>query len=116
MSIWKMGSWPTRAGWREVTIDVQTDDADGSVRGTLVYDNVEYVIVGNWAAAGSYPVRRHSALALWGTNEEDATVYVAAIGIIDGPGNAPERIDMNLNRSSTVTGEQMAWHGKLLPM
>jgi hypothetical protein len=33
-----------------------------------------------------------------------------------GPGDAPQRIDLNLIRASTADDEQYGWSGKLLPI
>lgn len=116
MSNWIMGSAPDSNGDREVTINFSNDDSIGKMTGSLVFKGINYAINGNWAAAGSILGRNHSAFALWGSDQQSATMYVAVAGTMDGPGNAPVDIDMNLIRVSTGDDEQYGWSGRLLPM
>ena len=51
-----------------------------------------------------------------GFHNQGATQYVSACGTMVGPGGAPQSIQLNLIRVSTIDGEQYGWDGKLLPM
>lgn len=97
MSTWNLGSEQNPDGSRDVTIAFSNDDSNGQMSGTL-------------------PGRNYSAFALWGSNQQGATVYVAAAGTMVGPGTAPQSIDLNLIRASTIDDEQYGWDGKLLPI
>jgi hypothetical protein len=116
MSTWNLGSEQHPDGSRDVVINFQNDDANGQMSGTLQFEGGSYAVNGNWAASGSVPGRNFSAFALWGSNNQGATVYIAAAGTMTGPGTAPQRIDLNLIRSSTADDEQYGWDGKLLPI
>ena len=116
MSNWNLGSEPHPDGSRDVVVNFQNDDSIGKMTGTLHFKGDAYSVNGNWAASGSLPGRNFSAFALWGSNGQDATVYVAAAGTMTGPGTAPQRIDLNLIRASTTDDEQYGWDGKLLPI
>lgn len=116
MSIWNLGSEVNSDGSRDVVIAFANNDANGQMSGTLQFKGDTYQINGNWAASGSVPGRNYSAFALWGSNQQGATQYVAATGTMQGPGSAPKRIDLNLIRVSTADDQQYGWDGKLLPM
>ena len=116
MSNWNLGSAPNPDGSRDVVIAFQNDDANGQMSGTLQFQGDTYYINGNWAASGSVPGRNYSAFALWGSDQQSATQYVAVAGTMKGPGPAPESIDMNLIRASTGDDEQYGWDGLLLPL
>jgi hypothetical protein len=60
--------------------------------------------------------RDHRAFAIWGADSAGATDYVAATGIMTGPGSAPLSIDLNLIRVETGNGSQYGWDGQLLPV
>ncbi len=116
MSNWVLGSEEHSDGTRDVTIDFQNNDAIGQVSGTMTVMGTTYYVNGNWAASGSIPGRNHSAFALWASDQQAATVYLAVAGTMDGPGYAPEDIDLNLIRVSTGDDEQYGWSGRLYPM
>lgn len=116
MSNWNMGSKAHPDGSRDVIINFQNDDANGQMSGTLQFQGDTYYVNGNWAASGSVPGRNYSAFALWGTDQQGATQYVAAAGTMAGPGTAPQSIDLNLIRASTGDDEQYGWDGELLPL
>jgi hypothetical protein len=116
MSNWNLGSALNSDGSRDVIVSFQNDDANGQMAGTLQFQGTSYSINGNWAASGSVPGRNYSAFALWGSDGQSATQYVAATGTMAGPGDDPQSIDLNLIRASTGDDEQYGWDGKLLPM
>lgn len=116
MSNWNLGSKPYPDGSRDVVIAFQNNDANGQMSGTLQFKGDTYHVNGNWAASGSVPGRNYSAFALWGSNQQGATVYVAAAGTMVGPGGSPQEIVLNLIRASTADDEQYGWDGLLLPM
>lgn len=115
MSDWNMASVEQSNGSPVVVISFQNDDSNGQMSGTLQFEGDTYYVNGNWAASGSVPGRNYSAFALWGSNQQGATVYIAAAGTMIGPGPSPESIDLNLIRASTGDDEQYGWDGKLLP-
>ena len=116
MSNWNLGSEPNGDGSRDVVIAFQNDDSNGQMAGTLQFKGDTYYVNGNWAASGSIPGRNYSAFALWGSDRQGATQYVAATGTMAGSGYAPDAIQLNLIRVSTGDDEQYGWDGKLLPM
>ena len=116
MSNWNMGSELNSDGSRDVVIAFQNDDSNGQMAGTLQFQGDTYYINGNWAASGSIAGRNYSAFALWGSDQQSATQYVAAAGTMAGPGGSPQSIDLNLIRASTGDDEQYGWDGKLLPI
>ncbi|MCR2832893.1 hypothetical protein [Parerythrobacter lacustris] len=116
MSNWVLGSEEHSDGTRDVTIDFQNNDAIGQISGTMIFEGTTYYVNGNWAAAGSIAGRNHSAFALWASDQQAATVYLAVAGTMDGPGSAPDDIDLNLIRVSTGDDEQYGWSGRLYPM
>lgn len=116
MSNWNLGSEAHSDGSRDVVIAFQNDDSNGQMSGTLVFKGDTYYVNGNWAASGSVPGRNFSAFALWGSNQQGATVYIAAAGTMVGPGPSPQSIDLNLIRASTGDDEQYGWDGLLLPI
>lgn len=116
MSNWNLGSEQHPDGSRDVIIDFQNDDSNGQMSGTLQFQGDTYHVNGNWAASGSVPGRNYSAFALWGSDQQGATQYVAAAGTMAGPGDSPQSIDLNLIRASTGDDEQYGWDGELLPI
>lgn len=116
MSHWVMGSKAHENGTRDVTIDFNNDDSTGQMQGVLTLEGTKYSIHGDWAAAGSIAGRKFSAFGLHGSNQQDVTVYVSAVGTMVGPGPAPESVLINVNRASSANDGQYAWDGELLPM
>lgn len=116
MSNWEMGSKPYHDGSRDVIINFVNDDATGVVGGQLWFKGMLYNVHGSWAASGSMPGRNVSAFAIWGSDGAAATDYVAATGTMDGPGNSPQSIAINLIRVETTNGQQYGWDGDLLPI
>lgn len=116
MSNWEMGSKPYHDGSRDVIINFLNDDATGTVGGQLWFKGMLYTVHGSWAASGSVPGRNVSAFALWGSDSAGATDYVAATGTMDGPGNLPTSIQLNLIRVETTNGQQYGWDGLLMPI
>src|SRR5678816_4516041 len=108
MSNWNLGSAPHPDGSRDVAIAFVNNDAIGQVTGTLTFMGHAFSVNGNWAAAGSVPGRQFSAFALWGTDQQGATQYVAACGTLTG-GAQPDAIQLNLIRVSTIDGTQYGW-------
>ncbi|MDB5679024.1 hypothetical protein [Sphingomonas bacterium] len=116
MSTWNMGSEPHSDGSRDVIMAFQNNDANGQVAGTLTFKNTAYSVDGNWAAAGSVTGRNYSAFALWGSDNQGATQYVAATGTLDDSSGSLKAIQLNLIRVSTGDDRQFGWDGVLLPM
>jgi hypothetical protein len=116
MSNWVMGSEPYPDGSRDLTITFQNDDSNGQIVGQLYLKGQAFHVDGNWAAAGSIAGRNFSAFSAAGSNQQDATVYVAAGGTMIGSGAAPQSITVNVVRASSVDGTQTGWDGLLKPM
>jgi hypothetical protein len=116
MSNWNMGSKPHPDGSRDVAIAFSNDDSTGAMSGSVQFEGGTFQIAGNWAASRSVPGRNYSAFALWGSNQQGATQYIAATGTMVGPGTSPQMIQLNLIRVSTADDLQYGWDGKLLPM
>ena len=116
MSNWNLGSEEHDDGSRDVVIHFTNDDSTGTMSGQIEFLGTTYHINGHWSASGSLPGRNYSAFALWGSNQEQATVYVAAAGTMVGPGPSPESIELNLIRTSSADDEQYGWDGVLLPL
>ncbi|GAA4043234.1 hypothetical protein [Parerythrobacter jejuensis] len=116
MSHWVLGSEEHPDGTRDVTINFNNDDSNGQMQGVLTLEGKDYAINGSWAASGSLPGRNASAFGLWGSNQSDATVYISAVGTMQGPGRAPESVTINVNRASSADDLQFAWDGVLKPM
>lgn len=116
MSTWIMASKLNHDGSRDVAIHFTNNDANGAMSGTLTFKDDNYAITGNWAASGSVPGRNYSAFALFGNDLQAATQYVAAAGTLEGSGQNPDSIQLNLIRASTGDDQQYGWDGKLLPV
>jgi hypothetical protein len=118
MSHWYLGRpiIDSRFDLRDVVIDIQTDDSVGSMQGTIVFQGVTFTVTGQWAASGSVPGRNASAFRLSGSDGEVAPVYIAAAGIMIGPGPSPKSINMDISRASTTDGTLFDWGGTLTPI
>ena len=116
MPHWYLGSTPDDDGKRELIMDVNTNDAVGTLEGTLTFQDVEYSVTGHWAASGSSPGRNYSCLAMCGPSGATAPEMVSLCGIMTGPGYSPEYIEANLTRTDSTDGLQYGYGATLKPM
>lgn len=116
MPHWYLGSEPDDNGDRELVMDVNTDDAVGTLEGSLTFQDVKYTVTGHWAASGSSPGRNYSCLAMCGPSGAQAPEMVSLCGIMTGPGYAPESIEANLTRTDSTDGLQYGYGAVLKPM
>jgi hypothetical protein len=112
MSHWKLVSQD-----RTLTLDLNTSDDTGATNGTLVYQGRVYVVAGGWDASGSVPGRNFSAFAVSGrtTGLPNVPNWIAATGIMTGPGSSPAQIDIQVNMSSSAAGTFSDYAAALFP-
>lgn len=67
----------------EIALDAESDDDTGEVTGTIQIGVMQFDVKGVWAAAGSMPDRKESAIALYGSCKDRITTFVALNGSID---------------------------------
>jgi len=87
---------------------------DGPLNGTLTFEGQTYGVSGAWAASG-VDGRAASAFGLSGATGGDPATYIAATGIMTGPGPAPTQIDIQASTSSSADGTINEYKGILLP-
>jgi UDP-2,3-diacylglucosamine pyrophosphatase LpxH len=99
-----------------VTLNLNAAD-NGAMNGTLTYQGISYDVAGGWDAAGSIPGRNYSAFSVSGRTPgpPDVPNWIAAAGIMTGPGNAPSRIDIRVGVSSAADGTLVRYSGVLFP-
>ncbi len=90
---------------------------DGPLKGTLTFKGVRYPVTGVWAASGSIPGRNASAFSLAGRTVglPDVPSFIAASGIMSGPGAHPTQIDLRVGVSSSSDGTLTHYSGVLFP-
>ncbi len=115
MPSWVMGSEKRSDGTRDVVIQFSHDDATGNLAGWIRCMGKTFIVSGSWVAAFSVPGRNHSIMALMGSDQQAAPVFIAITGSIDGPGSAPTGIDMNMIHASCHDDHQRGWGGRLKP-
>lgn len=109
-----MASWKLASHDRILTLELETaGSGDEILHGTLTYQGMTYGVSGTWAASNS--VIKYSAFSVAGNDGLSAPTWIAAAGIMTGPGTAPERIDIHLSLSSTSNGSLVQYDGVLLP-
>ncbi len=117
---WYLGSIiiDRRKHLREVILRVDASGTTGNMKGTIEFQilGITYSVTGEWAASGSVPGRNASAFVLSGNNGAAAPNFVAAAGLMQGPGNAPESITINLIVSSSSAGDIKTWQEILNPI
>jgi hypothetical protein len=113
MSIWKLASSDQRC-----SVAFEVNDDNGALNGALFFEKQRYDVAGGWDAAFSSPGRNFSAFALSGASGyivKEAPNYVAATGIMTGPGPAPTQIDIQVDVSSSSDGTITHYKGVLVP-
>lgn len=111
-----MPSWKLASSDNALALDLNAND-DGAISGSVTHDGREYPVTGAWAASGSIPGRNASAFALSGRTQTtpDVPNFLAAAGIMTGPGNNPTRIDIRASVSSSSDGSLSYYSGALIP-
>jgi hypothetical protein len=109
-------SWKLASAGREVAVDLNAGD-DGALMGTITYTGRVFAVAGSWAASGSIPGRNASAFSFAGRTSgvPDVPSFVSASGIMAGPGNAPQSINIQLDVTSSADGTFEQYVGVLLP-
>jgi hypothetical protein len=98
-----MPQWKLASASPPVTLNVSAGDT-GAVSGTLTSGPATYTVSGHWAASGSVPGRNASAFSVSGQSSAAAPVFVAAAGIMVGPGGSPRSVSIQLSESSSADG------------
>ena len=110
------GTW--RLASRDSTVSLDLDvSGNGPLKGTLIFKGKRYPVTGEWAASGSVPGRNASAFSLAGRTEglPDVPNFLAASGIMSGPGARPTQIDLRVGVSSSSDGTLTHYSGVLFP-
>lgn len=109
MALWNLASI--------LRLDVDAQD-NGAVGGKFTYQGVTYPVTGEWRASGNQSGGVYSVLRVTGqTGVEDPAdlLYIAASGIVYGPGNAPTQIDIQGAVTSSLHGTIESFNRVLLP-
>jgi phosphatidylserine/phosphatidylglycerophosphate/cardiolipin synthase-like enzyme len=112
-----MAHWTLLCADPPVRLDVDAGD-NGPVQGTLTVGTATYPVSGSWAASGSVPGRNASAFSVSGAVSpagSAAATFVAAAGIMDGPGPSPVQIALRVFVSSSGNGTMTSYDVVLLP-
>jgi hypothetical protein len=109
-----MPQWKLASATLPITLNVNADD-HGPMSGTLTHGTTTYTVAGSWAASGSVPGRTASAFGVSGSSAAPAPAFVAATGIMTGPGTAPTRILLELAESSSADGSLSEIEAVLTP-
>ena len=110
--IWKLANAD-----RRYSVALEASD-NGLLTGALIFDGTRYTVSGGWDASFSVPGRNFSAFALSGYTDQitpGVPNFVAATGIMTGPGSAPTQIDIQTDVSSSSDGSFHQFKGVLLP-
>lgn len=80
-----MSKWQFKAveRWDDITLDAVSNDDTGQMTGTIRIGAMQFDVTGVWAAAGSVPGRKNSAIALSGSCKDRITTFVTLNGTID---------------------------------
>jgi phospholipase C len=111
-----MSTWKLATPDYSVTLNLNAAD-NGALNGTLTFQGTSYNVAGGWDAAGSVPGRNYSAFSVSGRTPglPDVPNWIAAAGIMTGPGNAPSKIDIRVGVSSSADGTLKRYSGVLVP-
>jgi hypothetical protein len=111
MPVWKLASADHTVSLNVNAMD--EDPHDGAMNGTIIYKGTPYNVSGGWAASGF--ARQASAFGLSGASQaQGLPAFIAATGIMTGPGTAPARIDILVDVCST-NGTIDDYKGALFP-
>src|ERR1700736_3944342 len=109
-----MAHWTLVSEDPPARLDVDAGDG-GAVAGTLNVGETTFPVSGIWAASGSIPGRNASAFSFSGAIGDTATTFVAAAGIMTGPGPSPTQVAMRAFVSSSWDGTLTSYDLVLLP-
>jgi hypothetical protein len=113
-----MAHWTLQSADPPARLDVDAGD-NGPVAGTLTVGAATFPVSASWAASFSLPGRNASAFSLSGAVSpagSAATAFVAAAGIMDGPGTSPVQITIRVFVSSSGDGTMTSYDLVLLPV
>lgn len=109
-----MAQWNLASASQPFTLDVSVD-SNGGLNGTFVTALASYPVSGSWAAAGSVPGRNASAFSFSGTSGGPVNTFIAAVGVMIGPGGGPVQINLSVSESSSGDGSLTESTATLLP-
>ena len=109
-------AWRLASSDHAAAVDLVAGDS-GSLSGTLTVGDRTYPVSGGWSASGSITGRNYSAFSLSGRTQTQPDVpnWIAAAGIMTGPGAAPEKIDIQINETFSSDGTFRHYSGVLVP-
>lgn len=105
-------SWKLASADHVLALDLNV--GDGPLNGTLTFEGKSFGVSGAWAASG-VAGRAASAFGLSGVLGGDRPTYIAATGIMTGPGAAPTQIEIQADVASSADGSINQYKGVLLP-
>jgi hypothetical protein len=88
---------------------------NGPVSGTITCGDDTYAVSGNWAASGSVPGRNASVFNITGNSPDPGPRFLAAAGIMVGPGGAPTQITLQIFIASSADGSLQYFGSVLSP-
>jgi hypothetical protein len=109
-----VAQWKLASTSPPLTLNVSAGD-EGALSGTFTTALGSYPVAGSWAASGSLPGRNASAFSFSGAAGGSATTFIAAVGIMIGPGPSPTRIDLHVSESASTDGSLTESTATLLP-
>jgi phosphatidylserine/phosphatidylglycerophosphate/cardiolipin synthase-like enzyme len=109
-----MAHWTMLSEDPPARLDVQAGDG-GAMSGTLTVGVTTFPVTGIWAASGSIKGRNASAFSFSGSSSDTATLFVAAAGIMDGPGPSPVQVTIRAFVSSSRDGTMTSYDLVMLP-
>ena len=109
-----MAQWKLASASPPLTLDVNAGD-EGPLNGTFTTALGTYPVSGSWAASDSLPGRNASAFSFSGAVGDPAPTFVAAVGIMIGPGPSPLQINLRMSESSSANGGLTESEATLLP-
>lgn len=109
-----MSSWKLASADRFMAIELDAGD-NGSLNGTFTCAGKTYPVSGGWSASGSLPGRNYSVFSFSGRTQTlpDVPDWVAVVGVMTGPGNAPQSIQLQATVSSSANGTVQQYNGTL---
>lgn len=108
-----MSEWRLASSDHRCSVALEAND-NGPLSGALTYEGQTYNVAGGWDASFSVPGRNFSAFSLFGRTGNPIPDFVAATGIMTGPGTAPTQIDIQLDVSSSNAGTIQHYKGVLV--
>ena len=110
-----MSSWKLASADHTLAVNLVAD-GNGPLNGTLTFNGGTYPVAGGWSASGSITGRKYSAFSLQGQTQRDVPNWIAAAGIMTGPGDAPEKIDIQIDVTFSADGIFRHYSGVLVPV